>query len=185
MNLIYSFDIRVADFFFSLREPWLVGFFSAITILGEWQVIILFVFITLLVLWFLKKRVYIIPLLLSVVGSEAMTYLIKAILRRPRPELAFYLEDSFSFPSGHATIAVAFYGFLLFMFLRFVKTQKSKIFFFFAGLFIILMIGFSRLYLGVHYFSDVLGGYLVGFLWLAIAISAFNYFNAKSSFNIN
>jgi len=129
MNLIYSFDIRVADFFFSLREPWLVGFFSAITILGEWQVIILFVFITLLVLWFLKKRVYIIPLLLSVVGSEAMTYLIKAILRRPRPELAFYLEDSFSFPSGHATIAVAFYGFLLFMFLRFVKTQKSKIFF--------------------------------------------------------
>jgi len=111
------------------------------------------------------------PLLLTIAGAEIFTAISKIVFHRPRPELAIYLEHSFSFPSGHATIAVAFYGFLIYMLTRHFAKWKTRVNVFFAGLIIILLIGFSRLYLGVHYVSDVWGGYLVGALWLIIGIS--------------
>jgi undecaprenyl-diphosphatase len=81
------------------------------------------------------------------------------------------VEHSFSFPSGHATIAVAFYGFLAFLAMRGTKRWEKSVNICFAGIAVVLLIGFSRLYLGVHYLSDVWAGYLVGALWLIAGIS--------------
>jgi undecaprenyl-diphosphatase len=103
----------------------------------------------------------------------------KFIFHRARPGVAIYPENSFSFPSGHATIAVAFYGFLTYALIRSSKKWKRKINIFFVGFILIFLIGFSRLYLGVHYFSDVWGGYLAGAIWLIIAISFSEYFSYK------
>jgi undecaprenyl-diphosphatase len=109
--------------------------------------------------------------LIAVTGSEAFAYLGKLVFHRPRPEMAVYAEHSFSFPSGHATIAVAFYGFVGYLLMRFSQSWSRKVNIFFATILIIIAIGFSRVYLGVHYISDVWSGYLVGAMWLIIAVS--------------
>jgi undecaprenyl-diphosphatase len=130
-------------------------------------------------LWFLRKRVFLFPLWLSVGGAELVTLILKNTVVRQRPEMAAIIEQSFSFPSGHATIAVALYGFLAYILFRLYKTRKIKIITCVAVVFLVLLIGVSRLYLGVHYVSDVLAGYLVGALWLSIGMCVAEHFLAR------
>jgi len=99
----------------------------------------------------------------------------------PEGLVPVYVETSYSFPSGHATIAVAFYGFLIYVVWRNTKSWTYKINLLFAGLVIIAAIGFSRLYLGVHFLSDVLSGYLLGLLWLIISVSMVEWRNSRST----
>jgi undecaprenyl-diphosphatase len=96
----------------------------------------------------------------------------KNYFHRLRPEsLSFYYEFSFSFPSGHATVAVAFYCVLFYSIIRSRKTNASKFKWLIAGILFIGLLGFSRLYLCVHYLSDVMAGYSLGLLWMLLAIS--------------
>ncbi|HOX14938.1 MAG TPA: LssY C-terminal domain-containing protein [Smithellaceae bacterium] len=164
-------DIRIANLFFVFRADALTNVFTWITLLGKSQVILGFIAISVAVLWLWRKTYYILPLFIAVAGSEAFTYLGKLAFHRPRPEMAVYAEHSFSFPSGHATIAVAFYGFVGYLLIRFVQSWNGKVNIFFTTIFIIVAIGFSRVYLGVHYISDVWSGHLVGAMWLIIAVS--------------
>lgn len=168
---IIAADIRIANLFSVFRTDRLTHVFTWITLLGKSQVILVFIFVSIVVFWLWKKTYCILPLFIAVAGSEAFTYLGKLTFHRPRPEMAIYVEHSFSFPSGHSTIAVAFYGFLAYLFIRSVQSWNKKVNIFFVTLFLILAIGFSRIYLGVHYISDVWSGFLVGALWLIIAIS--------------
>lgn len=168
---IIAADIRIANLFSVFRTDRLTQGFTWITLLGKSQVILVFVFVSTIVLWLWKKTYYILPLFISVAGSEAFTYLGKLTFHRPRPDMAVYAEHSFSFPSGHATIAVAFYGFLAYLFIHYVQSWNKKVNIFFGTLFLIIAIGFSRIYLGVHYISDVWSGFLVGTMWLIMAIS--------------
>ena len=182
-NIIVSADTRVANLLAIFRTTELIRFFFWITLLGKWEIVLIFIIATILILWIWEKRSYIIPLLLCVSGSEAFTLIGKLIFHRARPDSAIYLEDSFSFPSGHATIAIAFYGFLAYIIIRSVKKWKNKINVFFAGFVLVALVGFSRLYLGVHYVSDVWGGYLIGVIWLIIAIGFSEYFLSKNKKN--
>jgi undecaprenyl-diphosphatase len=170
-DIIVSVDTRVMNLLALFRNADLTQFFLWVTLLGKWQVVLGFVVAVVGILWMWRKRLYILPLLLTIVGAEIFTAISKIIFHRPRPELAIYAEHSFSFPSGHATIAIAFYGFITYILIRHFAKWKTKVNIFFVGIAIILLIGFSRLYLGVHYVSDVWGGYLVGALWLIIGIS--------------
>ncbi|NOZ80635.1 MAG: phosphatase PAP2 family protein [DPANN group archaeon] len=174
-DLIVSVDIRVANLLAVFRSTDVTSFFFWITLLGKWQVILSFTIAFLFLLWFWKRRTHVVPFLLTLAGSEAFTFIGKIIIRRARPAVAFYTEQSYSFPSGHAAIAVAFYGFLAYCVIRNTRKWRYKINIFFAGLLIILLVGFSRLYLGVHYLSDVWGGYLVGAIWLIIGMSLSEY----------
>jgi undecaprenyl-diphosphatase len=168
---IVAADIRIANLFFVFRTDVLTKFFSWTTLLGKSQVILGFIVISVALLLLWRKKYYILSLFIAVAGSEAFTYLGKLAFHRPRPELAVYAEHSFSFPSGHATIAVAFYGFVGYLLMRFVQSWNRKVNIFFTTILIIIAIGFSRVYLGVHYISDIWCGYLVGAMWLIIAIS--------------
>ncbi len=170
-DIIISIDTRISNLLTIFRNSDLTQFFLWITVLGKWQIILGFTVTTICILWIWHKRLYIAPLLLTIIGTEIFTAISKIAFHRPRPELALYTEPSFSFPSGHAAIAIAFYGFLAYILIRHFAKWKTKVNIFFIGLSIILLIGFSRLYLGVHYVSDVWGGYLVGALWLIIGIS--------------
>jgi membrane protein DedA with SNARE-associated domain/membrane-associated phospholipid phosphatase len=168
---IVAADIRIANLFFVFRTDVLTNVFSWITLLGKSQVILGFIVILVALLWLWRKQYYILSLFIAAADSEAFTYLGKLAFHRPRPELAVYAEHSFSFPSGHATIAVAFYGFIGYLLMRFVQSWNRKVNILFTTILIIIAIGFSRVYLGVHYISDVWSGYLVGAMWLIIAIS--------------
>ena len=168
---IMAADIRLANLFFVFRTDALTNIFTWITMLGTSQVILVFIFISVAILWLWRKKYCILPLLIAVTGSQAFAYLGKLVFHRPRPEIAFYAEHSFSFPSGHATIAVAFYGFVGYLLMRFSQSWNRKINIFFTTILIIIAIGASRVYLGVHYISDIWSGYLAGAMWLIIAVS--------------
>jgi membrane protein DedA with SNARE-associated domain/membrane-associated phospholipid phosphatase len=173
-------DIRIANLLVAFRNHVLTDIFTWVTLLGKAPVILAFIAVTVVLLWLWRKQTYILPLFVAVAGSEAFTYLGKLAFQRPRPQAAVYAEYSFSFPSGHATIAVAFYGFLSYLLIRFVPNWKRKVNLFFAGILIILAIGLSRIYLGEHYLSDVWGGYLVGAMWLIVAISLSEWLGYKN-----
>lgn len=157
-------------FFSAIRNFSGVEIFFVITLFGEVFTVIFFAI--LVSLFLLRKRLKkeIIALWVAVIGSSATTYLLKIIIDRPRPIDAVIIEDSASFPSGHATVAVAFYGFLAYLLFNNIKNKKYRAPIILAGAVLIFLIGFSRLYLGVHYLSDVLAGYLVGLLWLVVGI---------------
>lgn len=176
---IFIADIRLENLIAVFRSSFMTKFFFGITLLGKWETVLIFTIATITILFIKNKKNYIITLLLSIIGSEFFTFLGKILLHRSRPEVALYTEKTFSFPSGHATIAISFYGFLTYLLIRNTLKWKHKINIFFGGTAIIFLIGFSRLYLGVHYLSDVLGGYLSGTIWLIISISISEYFISK------
>lgn len=114
----------------------------------------------------LKKKKEIIPFLITLFISILCILYLKPIFARPRPDILRLIPiDGYSFPSGHSIISAAFYGYLITYLL---ENKKPKYLAFFIFLIFIFGIGFSRIYLGVHYFSDVLAGYSVGFLALGI-----------------
>jgi len=168
---IVAADIRVANLLYAFRDMELITFFTWVTLLGKWEIVFGGAIVATILLWMWRKRVYVFPLWFTLIGSEIFNLLGKLAFHRPRPEVAYYAEHSFSFPSGHATIAVAFYGFLTYIFLRETKRWGRKAAILFWGLVVIIAIGLSRLYLGMHYVSDVWGGYLSGSLFLIIGIA--------------
>lgn len=171
LEILINFDKLIGSWINSFQSVAGIKIFSLLTLFGKSYVIIFFTIITTVILWLLQKKWQIVGLLLSLIGSEAFTYATKLIVDRPRPEYAVYLEHSGSFPSGHSTVAVAFYGFLIYLLPKYLKTKRERVLIISTGSLLIILIGFSRLYLGVHYLSDILIGYLIGLLWLCLSIN--------------
>jgi membrane protein DedA with SNARE-associated domain len=178
---IVALDARIAHLLVLFRNPVSTKVIFWMTALGMWEVITVFALSATLILWILRYRRYILPLLAAILGSAAFTQLGKLVFHRPRPQSALYVEHSFSFPSGHATVAVAFYGFLTYIVMREVKRWEVKVNICFGGMAVVLLIGFSCLYLGVHYLSDVWGGYLIGALWLIAGISMCEWLRSRQA----
>jgi membrane protein DedA with SNARE-associated domain/membrane-associated phospholipid phosphatase len=171
MDPIVVLDTRIENLLYAFRDPLLVKVFLWITLLAK-GTIVLCISLSLAVLFFLRKqREFILPLLVTMTGSSLFDLLGKMAMQRQRPAgVGVYVEASFSFPSGHSTTAAALYGFAVYFLWRRAATWGTRLNILFAGIFLVAAIGFSRLYLGVHFLSDVLGGYLLGLLWLIIGI---------------
>jgi len=121
--------------------------------------------------WIRSRTGNILPLWVCLGGSYLTTTMGKIILYRQRPiEIGAYDEIFYSFPSGHAVISVAFFGFITYFLLQYIGAWRNRLNISFAVIMLIAAIGFSRLYLGAHFLSDVIGGYLLGMLWLIIGI---------------
>ncbi len=124
------------------------------------------------VLWAHRQISYIAPLWLTVMGSQLMTYSGKFLLQRQRPEsVTEIIEITPSFPSGHATSALAVYGFMAYVISRELNTARQRFELVFWAAVLILLIGFSRMVLSVHYASDIAAGFLVGSFWLLMGIA--------------
>lgn len=120
--------------------------------------------------------------LVSVVGTTLLSLLLKIAISRPRPDpsmiqLRIPFEESMSFPSGHVLFYVGLFGMLLF--LAYTGLKLSPLRYFLSSIFLtlIILIGFSRIYLGVHWFSDVLASYFIGFIWIFVVVSMYRRFN--------
>ena len=106
-----------------------------------------------------------------------LNQLLKRILQRPRPtEYRIIEETGYSFPSGHSMVSMAFYGYLIYLIYKYVKNKYVKWISIVLLSILICSIGVSRIYLGVHYTSDVLGGFFISISYLIIYISAVNKF---------
>lgn len=168
-------DVRVENLIFIFRNPFFLSLFTWVSLLGAWYVVIVFALLLSVFLWLWNKRGYIFLLWITLAGSQLFASLSKMALHRTRPATAFYLLDSYSFPSGHTVIATAFYGFLVYVIWKTSNSWNKKVNALFLGLIIALSVGFSRLYLGVHYLSDVAAGYLLGFFWLVFSVNIFRW----------
>ncbi|MFA6552755.1 MAG: bifunctional DedA family/phosphatase PAP2 family protein [Candidatus Paceibacterota bacterium] len=171
-NFIYFSDFYTEHAMRLFRNDFFVNFFLWVTTLGEVKFVLSLAVTASVILFVWGKRNYIVPLWYSIMASEFFVYFGKMVVARPRPEgiVPIYFENDFSFPSGHSAISIAFYGFISYLFWKLAKNWKYKAHAFFVGSLLILAIGFSRLYLGVHFLSDVLSGYLIGALFLVSAI---------------
>lgn len=176
-------DSNIELAFASARSPLMTALFSNVTHLGDAVIIIIVTAAVATALFFRQRRQYILGLMLSVGGSAVTTWVVKNLVARPRPGglIPLYIEDSYSFPSGHATATMALYGFLIYVCWKTIPGKVPKIGIALLNLAIILGVGFSRLYLGVHFPVDVLAGYLVGGLWVILAIAATEYYLYRTS----
>ena len=112
-----------------------------------------------------------ISLLLAVVGAQLLNNVLKLLFQRPRPSpvITMLPGQTWSFPSGHAMVSLAFYGFLAYLGWRLLRGRWRAAWL--SGLILlVLLIGLARMYLGVHYFTDVVAGYTAGFIWLDTVI---------------
>ena len=170
INPIISLDQFLEQFLFAHRTPELISFFSWITDLGDARIVAI-VCISMAILLLRKHHFsYVAGLALVICGSTATSYILKKIVERPRPfpPIPAIFESGYSFPSLHATGAFALYGFLIYMIYKLLLPPHHRKALIALLSLLIVLIGFSRLYLGVHYLSDVLAGFVVGslFLWL-------------------
>ena len=112
-----------------------------------------------------SKRTIALPVSVCVLASTALNLLLKHLFVRERPDILRLInETSYSFPSGHAMINASLYMLLILLIFKFIQNVPKKLFFSALCLMMIYAIGYSRVYLGVHYADDVLGGYLLGML---------------------
>ncbi len=153
------------------RTPFFLQLFGFITILGNTVVVIGIMVIVGAWLFFSRfHNAYIVGLATTLVGAGATNFIMKAFIERARPSglIPTTIETSSSFPSGHATFSLALYGFLTYFLCK--HYPKYSAIFITLGSLIVIAIGFSRLYLGVHFPSDVLAGFALGALWLLVGI---------------
>ncbi len=152
-----------------LRSPNLNKVMLLVATLSNTPVTVIYIII-LLILIKDKKIALTIPanlLLITIINQ-----ILKLIIQRPRP-IGYRLIEigEYSFPSGHAMTSMALYGFLIYLSYKLIKNKNLKIFFITACILIIIIIGISRIYLGVHYCSDVLAGWSISIIYLIIYIN--------------
>ena len=133
--------------------------------------------LTIILFILIKNKKIGVSIFSNLVIITALNQLLKNILQRPRPtEYRIIEETGYSFPSGHSMISMAFYGYLIYLIYKYVKNKYVKWISMALLSLLICSIGISRIYLGVHYTSDVLGGFLISISYLVIYISAVNKF---------
>lgn len=166
-----SVDLAMLRATHRLAAPGTTRIMEAVTYLGSWPVIAVLLG---LFVWRNRSRhphsVRI--LILAVLGGSIGSLTLKLLVRRPRPDLfpALVHVSSFSFPSGHAIISLVFYGSLGHLLADHASSPRLRAAIYVATGLMILAIGYSRLYLGVHYLTDILAGYALGAAWISFLV---------------
>ena len=115
-------------------------------------------------------------LLLVAMGGDALIVLIaKTVVHSPRPLNGLFYDTGFSFPSGHTTASIVFCGLLTYLIWQHWKSTKAKTASSAISITTISIVAFDRIYLNVHWFSDVVGGCLLGLFWLSFTLLVFRY----------
>lgn len=181
-NEIVQFDTVITNYIQSFRGPLMNPFMIAVTFLGKVWGVLLFGIPALL--WLYRRSgAYIesVMLLISTVGGTLINVMLKHIFRRERPQLSqLVTETSLSFPSGHATVAFVFFGMVGYLLWRHAEGRVGMRWLISIGFpaFMIWM-GISRVFLGVHYPSDVLAGFASGAFWLAVCVTVLHLWETR------
>lgn len=168
-NRIYEFDQFVYSFIkVHIKNP-TTNILKMLTNLGGASFVISF---TIILIGIIKNKKYTICMVANLVGVTVLNQILKFMVQRPRPEESYQLikETGFSFPSGHSMASMAFYGLLMYFVYKKIEHRKLKWLICIVLMIVILTIGMSRIYLGVHYASDVLAGFCLSILYLILFI---------------
>lgn len=169
---VVQFDEEFTSMLYNMRTEWVSQVFYTFTQLGNREFVFIAGGIVSAIFLFRRKWIALVSFWLMLGGVGLSVQFGKKVISRDRPtDVAYYVVEHFSFPSGHATTIIALYGLIAyFLYRHFDKSGLQRLTVVLAVLLIVL-VGFSRIYLGVHYLSDVLAGYLLGGLWLLVGIS--------------
>ena len=165
-------DTRVANWLHDRATPAWTDFFEVVTTLGNVPVLVNVTIVAALVLAWRRELDELRLLLLVVIGAELLTLGLKLGFQRERPFFADPLatESSYSFPSGHASVSLALYGTLALILARHVRSLGGRVAILAAAAVLAGLIGFSRLYLGVHFLSDVIAGFSLAIAWVTVCM---------------
>jgi undecaprenyl-diphosphatase len=174
-DLISSFDLSVISTVQGWENPLLTVIMERFTWLGSTLVVvILAIGIMIFLAVVLGHRKELLLFLAIIGGAPLLNIVLKSFFRRERPNIHRLAEEAtYSFPSGHSMAAFALYGGLVYLLWRHVGSKTGRSILITAGSIIVLFIGVSRIYLGVHYPSDVIGGYLASGMWLGLSIGIY------------
>lgn len=176
----YGFDEAIQSAFFAVRNETLNGLIAAFTHIGDTKSIVILCLI-LLVVPQTRKR-YGIPVSIVALVASSFNHFIKGIIQRPRPDVTMHLieQGGWSFPSGHSITSMVVFGLLIWIVRRNVENRKAANFL--TALLAIpwFGIGLSRIYVGVHYPTDVLAGWCLGIAILLPTIGVIEKINEKS-----
>ena len=174
-ELIVGVDGFLLNFFASLRNPWLNAVAVDITALGSTTVLTLLTTVFVLFMLMLKRKELAIHLIVASTGAGLISKTMKAFFGRDRPSIVEKLVfvQGHSYPSGHSLASAAVYLTLALLSYELLQKTAHKGLVFLVAAFIVVLIGLSRIYLGVHYPTDVAGGILVGTSW-ALGLTALN-----------
>lgn len=165
MHETLPIDVTVLAWVRGFSTPWLDAASRIVTQLGGQLFVPTITILLAAVLWIKRYRDHALLIMAGVGGASVLTLALKAFFARARPELwpSLVIETSFSFPSGHAMASSALAASIVAV-LWFTRWRSLAIV---IGALYVLMIGFTRLYLGVHYPSDIVAGWLLGVAWVA------------------
>lgn len=175
-NELEWFDTRITNLVQSYRTETLTRYFVFITDLGDrYAYVVITVIIAIFFRWRYQNWRFTLQTISVLVLSALSNIVLKSVFNRGRPAADHLVAvDSLSFPSGHSMSAMAFYGFLIYLTTRYQGKTWIRITMVLILLILILSIGISRIYLGVHYPSDVAAGFMGGLIWVALCITIFN-----------
>jgi undecaprenyl-diphosphatase len=162
-----AFDRAILLWIHHNVPDWLNEPMRLVTALGYYYLVVPLLVVIVYLFYRRGWRLSAVLLAVSTGGSIVLTTVLKGVFQRARPELfdSGYQASFYSFPSGHATVAVGFYG-MLTVILAYRLRGFARWAVAVSGVLVVILIGFSRLYLGVHYPTDILAGYLSALLWL-------------------
>jgi membrane-associated phospholipid phosphatase len=170
---IVRFDRVVDDYLHSHATAPLTTFFLVVTAFGSLEAMVILGVVVAAILARGRRWTLLGTWLAAVAGSALIDWLLKGLFQRPRPHFAHPLlvESSYSFPSGHAMESFVAYGMLAYLAVLWLRTWEARVAVICGAALLVVLIGFSRMYLGVHYFSDVIAGYAAGGVWLSALIT--------------
>lgn len=175
-NSLAIYDDFVSQKIYSLKSPALTVVMKSVTFIGNTAGY--FLIVPLLAVFFIIKKNWLLPIQITVVLllSSSLNIILKNTIARQRPPEAGHLvfAEFYSFPSGHAMSAITFYGFIVYLSFILIKKVWLKYMIILLCILITGLIGVSRVYLGVHYPSDILAGYIAGLSWLMLCILILN-----------
>lgn len=179
---IMTVDNGVNAAFAPARVEPLVSAFQWITALGSSPSVIAAAIIAAGFLWSQRRYHFILPLCVTSFGALATVSIGKFLVARDRPAFTLDVTAEFSsFPSGHSTAAMAVYGFIAYAIARVLPGIRERFEVTYWTMVLVGFIGLSRIYLGVHYLSDVIGGFIVGTFWLLIGFTIAEWGEARTS----
>ena len=175
-NEVNGLDLSILTAIAKMRRPWLTSIAVDLTALGSITLVVLISVVVLCVLLSLKDRLAAWQLLLNTLGAGIWTVIIKNVIERPRPESITPLVQvsGFSYPSGHSLASASLYLTIALLAVRYLPTTKARVLVFSLAVAVILLVCMSRVYLGVHYPSDVASGASLGIAWALLLAGSFS-----------
>jgi undecaprenyl-diphosphatase len=164
-----------------LHSPTLTKIMLVITNIGSTVCMVILSVLVFAFLAYKKRWRHALLFSLSMAGALILELLLKTLVHRQRPENAMVKVSSYTFPSGHATMALVFFSLLIYLFKDDIKKEVWKHVFIISSMFLALLIGFSRIYLNAHWLTDVIGGFALGMFWLMLMILVFKMKNAEKT----